>query len=114
MKVKSLSRAQLLVTPWSAAYQAPPSMGFSRQEYWSGLPLPSPDYDIFSDFLCFLITLRILRISGQIFFCRIPLNLGHEYTGVICFKEEDDRGQLPFSSHHSKGRVSDELSLITC
>ena len=42
MKVKSLSRARLLVTPWTAAYQAPPSMGFSRQEYWSGVPLPSP------------------------------------------------------------------------
>ena len=41
-KVKSLSRVQLLATPWSAAYQAPPSMGFSRQEYWSGVPLPSP------------------------------------------------------------------------
>ena len=37
-KVKSLSRVQLLATPWTAAYQAPPSMGFSRQEYWSGLP----------------------------------------------------------------------------
>ena len=37
---KSLSRVRLLVTPWTAAYQAPPSMGFSRQEYWSGLPLP--------------------------------------------------------------------------
>ena len=42
MKVKSLSRVQLLATPWTAAYQAPPSMGFSRQEYWIGLPLPSP------------------------------------------------------------------------
>ena len=42
MKVKLLSRVQLLATPWTAAYQAPPSMGFSRQEYWSGLPLPSP------------------------------------------------------------------------
>ena len=42
MKVKSLSHVQLLVTPWTAAYQAPLSMGFSRQEYWSGLPLPSP------------------------------------------------------------------------
>ena len=41
VKVKSLSRARLLATPWTAAYQAPPSMGFSRQEYWSGLPLPS-------------------------------------------------------------------------
>ena len=42
VKVKSLSRIRLLATPWTAAYQAPPSMGFSRQEYWSGVPLPSP------------------------------------------------------------------------
>ena len=42
MKVKSLSQLQLLATPWTAAYQAPQPMGFSRQEYWSGLPLPSP------------------------------------------------------------------------
>ena len=40
-KLKSLSRVQLFITPWTAAYQAPLSMGFSRQEYWSGLPLPS-------------------------------------------------------------------------
>ena len=40
MKVKSLSRVRFLVTPWTAAYQAPPSMGFSKQEYWSGVPLP--------------------------------------------------------------------------
>ena len=43
VKVKSLSRVRLLATPWTAAYQAPLSMGFSRQEYWSGVPLPSPD-----------------------------------------------------------------------
>ena len=41
VKVKSLSHVGLFTTPWTAAYQAPPSMGFSRQEYWSGLPLPS-------------------------------------------------------------------------
>ena len=46
VKVKSLSRVRLLATPWAAAYQAFPSMAFSRQEYWSGLPLPSP--------ICFL------------------------------------------------------------
>ena len=46
MKVKSLSCVQLLATPWTAAYQAPLSMGFSRQEYWSGLPLPFPKYPI--------------------------------------------------------------------
>ena len=42
MKVKSLSRVGILATPWTAAHQAPPSIRFSRQEYWSGVPLPSP------------------------------------------------------------------------
>jgi len=42
LKVKSLSRVWLFATPWTVAYQAPLSMGFSRQEYWSGLPFPSP------------------------------------------------------------------------
>ena len=42
VKVKSLSCDQLFATPWTAAYQAPLSLGFSRQEYWSGLPLPPP------------------------------------------------------------------------
>ena len=39
---KSLSRVQLFMTPWTGAHQAPLSIGFSRQEYWSGLPFPSP------------------------------------------------------------------------
>ena len=42
VKVKSLSHVWLLAIPWTTAHQAPPSMGFSRQEYWSGVPLPSP------------------------------------------------------------------------
>ena len=44
VKVKSLIRVQLFATPWTAAHQAPPSMGFSRQEYWSGVPLPDSIY----------------------------------------------------------------------
>ena len=44
VKGKSLSCVQLLATPWTTAYQAPLSMGFSRQEYWSGVPLPSPPF----------------------------------------------------------------------
>ena len=44
VKVKSLSIVRLFVTPWTVAHQAPPSMGFSRQEYWSGLPFPSPGH----------------------------------------------------------------------
>jgi len=43
VKGKALSHVGLFATPWTAAHQAPPSMGFSRQEYWSGLPLPSPE-----------------------------------------------------------------------
>ena len=46
-KVKSLSCVWLLATPWTAACQAPPSMGFSRQEYWRGVPLPSPTLSLF-------------------------------------------------------------------
>ena len=42
VKVKSLSRVRLFATPWTVAHQTPPSMGFSRQNYWSGLPFPSP------------------------------------------------------------------------
>ena len=49
VKVKSLSRVRLFMTPWSAAYQAPPSVGFARQKYWSGLPLPSPEVTRFSN-----------------------------------------------------------------
>ena len=48
VKVKLLGRVQLVATPWTAAYQAPPSMGFSRQEHWSGLPLPSPGHYVYS------------------------------------------------------------------
>ena len=46
VKVKSPSHVQLLATPWTAAYQAPPSMGFSRQGYWSGVPLPSLNWRV--------------------------------------------------------------------
>ena len=46
VKVKSLSHVLLLMTPWTAAYQAPPSRGFSRQEYWSGVPLSSPHFSL--------------------------------------------------------------------
>ena len=57
VKVKSLSRVWLSATPWTAAYQAPLSMGFSRQEYWNGVPLPSPEeissLSLSVVFLCF-------------------------------------------------------------
>ena len=61
VKVKSLSRVYLLATPRTAAHQAPPSMGFSRQEYWSGLPLPfcySELNYIPPKFMCWMYNLR--------------------------------------------------------
>ena len=54
VKGKSLSRVRLLATPWSAAYQAPPPMGFSRQEYWSGVPLLSPSLTYNNTFFKYL------------------------------------------------------------
>ena len=56
VKGKSLSRVRPSATPWTAAFQAPPSMGFSRQEYWSGVPLPSrmEDYSAFKKKSCHL------------------------------------------------------------
>ena len=52
VKVKSFSHVQLLVTPWTTAHQAPPSMGFSRQEYWSGVALPSPRIYLYKTVIC--------------------------------------------------------------
>ena len=63
VKVKSLSRVPLFATPWTAAYQAPPSMGFSRQEYWSGVPLPSPSYTPPVSMIVFLI-FTILKVNN--------------------------------------------------
>ena len=60
VKVKPLSRVRLLATPWTAAYQAPPSLGFSRQEYWSGLPLPSP-YLYASTVFCSFVVHSVIR-----------------------------------------------------
>ena len=61
VKVKSLSRIGLLATPWTAAHQAPPS----RQEYWSGLPLPSPSLQL----LCFKSILRVSCIEPGLVIC---------------------------------------------
>ena len=58
MKVKSLSRIQLSATTWTAAHQAPPSMGFSRQEYWSGVPLPSPPSHLILSYLQLMVIVK--------------------------------------------------------
>ena len=65
VKVKSLSRVQLLATTWTAAHQAPPSMGFSRQEYWSRLPLPSPNLTRNSCQICSHYSIDIALLSSD-------------------------------------------------
>ena len=71
VKVKSLSCVLLLATSWTAAYQAPPSMGFSRQEYWSGVPLPSTTKLLCSGF-CMVVQLsHPYMTTGKIIALRI-------------------------------------------
>ena len=63
VKVKSLSCVWLLATPWTAAYQAPPSMEFSRQEYWHGVPLPSPHNEFRPTETCVSLKHRYFSLS---------------------------------------------------
>ena len=85
VKVKSLSCVQLFATPWTAAYPAPPSMGFSRQEYWSGVPLPSPSFMCYqSYFLKFIFNWRIIGLQCCVAFCYTTW-ISHGYTYVPSF-----------------------------
>ena len=100
VKVKSLSCVQLFATPWSAAYQAPLSMGFSRQEYWSGVPLysayklnkqgdniqpwrtPFPIWNqsvcsMSSSNCCFLTCIQISQEAGQVVWYHISFRIFH-------------------------------------
>ena len=83
--MKSLSRVQLFATPWTATYQAPPSMGFSRQEYWSGVPLPSPHSAL-------LLLLLLLSRFSRVRLCATP-SLG--------FSRQGHWSGLPFPPPHS-------------
>ena len=71
MKVKSLSRVRLLATPGTAAHQTPPSMGFSRQEYWSGVPLPSPII------LVQKLYITVIKSEGEIVRARLPEQISY-------------------------------------
>ena len=77
LKVKSLSRVRLLATPWTVAYQAPPSMGFSRHECWSGVPLPAPS--------------TLLHISKLVCRCVFTASLWK-----LCLTEFSDSGKSMF------------------
>ena len=78
------SSVRLLTTPWTAAYQAPPSMGFSRQEYWSGVPLPSPPFPLSIHILVLYVCVSISALqirSYRSFFWGFPANsVGKEST----------------------------------
>ena len=80
VKGKSLSCVRLLATPWTAAYQAPLSMGFSRQEYWSGLPLPSP-------FIGVGCSQKTLRVTLMKFHCSRKYSLFSKITVNIDSRE---------------------------
>ena len=83
MKVKSLSRVRLFETPWTAAHQAPPSMGFSRQEYWSGVPSPSP--------------LLLSRFS-HVRLCATPQMAAHQAPLSPGLSRQEHWSGLPFPS----------------
>ena len=93
VKVKSLSRVRLLATPWTAAYQAPPSMGFSRQQYWSGVPLPSPSVllltpsSVFYFFLCKSLSGHILLFMFIVAFTSVMPQLSSK-SSILLFMIE--------------------------
>ena len=98
MKVKSLSHVQLLVTPWTAAYQAPPSMGFSRREYWSGLPLPS------------LIKHPSVQFSSVQSLSRVqlfatPLTAAHQAPPSMGFSRQESWSGVPLPSPKILGSI---------
>ena len=102
VKVKSLSRVWLFATPWTAAHQAPLSMGFSRQEYWNGLPLPSPSdslkwyqfiLNIYIYDRCLLVTVYLVTDK------RNPLKIKWE-------KKQD-------GNHHETTRIKSKLCFGT-
>ena len=95
VKVKSLSRVWLFTTPRTAAHQAPPSMGFSRQEYWSGVPLPSPKRTINMKILLMLTLITWLRQSS---FSTINLLCFSPFLNLTLWQED-----AMYSSHLRSG-----------
>jgi len=91
VKVKSLSQVRLFTTPWSATYQAPLSMGFSRQEYWSGLPLPSP-----SNTRAFHLFYAMLSHFSRVRLCATPWTAAHQAPPSLGFSRQEHWSGLPF------------------
>ena len=89
VKVKSLSCVQLFVTAWTAAHQAPLSMGFSRQEYWSGLPLSPPRLPML---------LLLLSHFSHVRLCATPQMAAHQAPLSLGFSRQEHWNGLPFPS----------------
>ena len=79
VKVKSFSLVRLLATPWTAAHQAPPPMGFSRQEYWSGVPLPS-------QLVPNPLLLLQLELYWRVFYIGFPCKISLIQKRILLFK----------------------------
>ena len=95
MKVKLLSRVRLLATPWTAAYQAPPSMGFSRQEYWSGVPLPSPfSPKGWRKWCCTRLILQLYNLPPFHLYTPHPTEARHHWEITLLKKKKQD---MPFT-----------------
>ena len=88
VKVKLLSRFRLFTTPWTAAYQSPPSMGFSRQEYWSGL------------------LLLLLSHFSHIRLCVTPYTAAHQAPQSLGFSRQEHWSGLPFPSPMRESEVA--------
>ena len=86
--LSGFSHVQFFVTPWTAAYQAPPSMGLSRQEYWSGLPLPSPRGSL----------LLLLSHFSCVRLCVTPWTAAYQASLSMGFSRQEHWSGLPFPS----------------
>ena len=102
VKVKSLSRVQFFATPGTAAYQAPPPMGFSRQEYWSGVPLPSPGYlprRLKSENLGLGPGLKVeVKSLSHVRLFAIPWTVAYQAPQSVEFSRQGYWSELPFPS----------------
>ena len=88
-KVKSLSHVWLLATPWTVAYQPPPSMEFSRQEHWSGLPFPSPKGTI---------ERRKVKLLSHVRLLATPWTVAYQPPPSMEFSRQEYWSGLPFPS----------------
>ena len=117
VKVKSLSHVRLLATPWTAAYQAPRSMGFSRKEYWSGEPLPSPTKVLmhvnslpFSsallpprNFSCYFFFLSYWHTIGLWHFIIFRCTALMLFLKIVCLKESTVQINISWVNEASEG-----------